>query len=1089
MGDASGGRLQDFGFAGTYSVADHPLTQFYLPALSVSFRYDRMAGYFSSRVLQIAARGIVPFVRNAVDHGGMMRLIVGTQMSPEDVQAVREGALSRTDALSRSLAGVPLTLTGDQLGDTYLETLSWLVREGLLEVRVGVPLDVDGHPLAPDETTGYFHSKYGILTDPTGDQVAFLGSDNETAAGWLFNHETFAVAKSWLPEVWAEQGAGIVQRFDNHWNGMPDAGWVIEPLEHLDDRLLTLAKKDYVPPHEDPIWKRLGVPPPRITRPPGGRSNRHTAGDDGAPWDALRELAAVPRVRPFSAALSAPAAPLPHQARIVHRAVTSFPRGYLFADPVGFGKTIELGLTIRELILSGKARTALILVPAAVQKQWQEELSEKIGLDVARYDGQSFWDPDGNVLPDPGGNPWRTYPIVLGSSHLARRRARRPQLVAAAQEGGWDIVAVDEAHHARRRGSKPNDTPNSLLTLLNNLHHEHAWTVLYLATATPMQMHPHEAWDLINLLDLPGHWGGKPDNFLNYYDQLAEQPAQRDWQLFQKMLADYFGDTQAERDTNLAKHIKAELGAVHSRKITRLHKSGIAKETAANLEGRDLHLMDQWLRRHTPMRDRVFRNTRQTLRDYQASGIIPDDVTIPERQVQDVFIAMTEQERDLYDRIEEYITRYYNAYKAQGKQALGFIMTIYRRRLTSSFYAIRKSLERRLIALQNGQALAELLTDDDYPSIDTDPTFDFDELDVSLNDIRDEIGELTDFVESLADIGGSDSKAKQLIGDLNAALHDYDSVVIFTQYTDTMDYVRDQLVSAGYKQRGSVGCYSGRGGEIWNPTAGTWEEVTKQEVKALFRDKTIKILIGTDAMSEGLNLQTCGRLIQYEMPWNLMRAEQRNGRVDRIGATYKDILVTNYFYANTVEETVYQGLAEDYGDFTNIVGSAQPVLADIEKTIEQYAMTRHALTHQPDDIQQAIQRLKHEIDEGANAPVKNDDLGNAEALAIPEEVQDAETPLHDLQTRLTANALTGPLFTATTIPGIWQLSLPQQPERLSLVDGRSPQCAADVHPGTPRINVTFERRIADEHSDVLFLTYGTPEIQAILPRQATPTSQ
>lgn len=1082
------GRLQDFPFAGTYSAGDSPLTGFYLPALSVAYRYDRMAGYFSSRVFRIAARGIVPFVRNATENGGAMRLIVGTQLLPEDVAAVREGGMSPAEAMSRSVSQLPLGLDGDQVGDLYLRTLSWLVREGLLEVRVGVPLDNDGNPLEPDETISYFHSKYGILTDPTGDQVAFLGSDNETAAGWLYNHETFVVAKSWMRQVWAEQGQHIVERFEKHWNGAPDHGWAIEALLDVDDRLLKLAGHDFVPPVHDPIWKLLGLP-------------KTTGHDDDAPgdepddapedptfdveqaWADLCDLARQPMEVPFTGALTAPAAPLPHQARIIYRAVTSHPRGYLFADPVGFGKTIEMGLTIRELLLSGKARTALLLVPAAVQKQWQEELSEKIGLDVARYDGQHFWGVNGELLPDPGGNPWQAFPVVLGSSHLARRRARRGQLLQAAAQGGWDIVAVDEAHHARRRGSKPTDTPNSLLSLLHALHEAQAWRVLYLATATPMQMNPHEAWDLINLLDLPGRWGHTARNFLDYYRNLGIEPPEREWFFLQHMLADYFSDPQADRDANLEAEVKTALGAVSARKITRLHSQGIPEETAQNLNTTEIRLMDRWLRRHTPMRDRVFRNTRQTLLDYQAAGIIPPEVTIPTREVQDVFIAMTPQERDLYNRIEDYITRYYNAYKASGQQALGFIMTIYRRRLTSSFYAIRCSLERRLDALRNGQALAELLTDDDYPALEADPLFDVEGLDVGIGEMHSEIHELEQFVASLRDIGGDDSKSKQLLSDLQTALYKYASVVVFTQYTDTMDYIRKQLVAAGYSQHARVGCYSGRGGEIWNPDTGTWEPVTKQDIKTMFRDGTIKILIGTDSMSEGLNLQTCGRLIQYEMPWNLMRAEQRNGRVDRIGATYKNILVTNYFYAGTVEESVYRGLAEDYGDFTNIVGSAQPVLADIEKTIEQYAMTRRALAEQPDDIRHAIERLKEEARDAAAAPVKADDLGNADALSIPEAVQDADTPIGDLESGLTTNPITASLFSPTDAKGVWTLRAPDGIAPLSLTD-HNPKTRTDILPGSKERRVTFDRRIADKEV-VMFLTYGDPVLDRLLP---SPTS-
>ena len=74
------------------------------------------------------------------------------------------------------------------------------------------------------------------------------------------------------------------------------------------------------------------------------------------------------------------------------------------------------------------------------------------------------------------------------------------------------------------------------------------------------------------------------------------------------------------------------------------------------------------------------------------------------------------------------------------------------------------------------------------------------------------------------------------------------------------------------------------------------------------------------------------------MPWNLMRVEQRIGRIDRIGASYREIQVTNYFYADTVEQRVYEGIAGDYSDFTDIVGNAQPVLGTIEKTIEQLAL-------------------------------------------------------------------------------------------------------------------------------------------------------
>ena len=359
--------LKTLGLSGTYSTGDDALRRFYLPALAASCSYDRMAGYYSSSVLRVTAAGLIRFIKNAQEHGGCMRLIVGAQLTEADVAAVRDGVKHRDVAIAEAARRSPVALDGNPVGDEYLKLLGWMVSEGLLDVKVGVPVDASGMPLPPAEAQGYFHSKYGLLTDPIGDRVAFLGSENETASGWLYNHETFTVAKSWLEQVWAEQGDEIVARFDAHWNGHPDHGWAVLPLSEVDDRLLKFMPKDYMPPAHDPIWQALGVPDPDAPSTEGSGSAAELTGEQAlAAWNDLVALAHEPRTEPFTAALTAPAGPLPHQARLLYRAVTTYPRGYLFADPVGFGKTVELGLTIRELLLSGQAAKVLILVPASV---------------------------------------------------------------------------------------------------------------------------------------------------------------------------------------------------------------------------------------------------------------------------------------------------------------------------------------------------------------------------------------------------------------------------------------------------------------------------------------------------------------------------------------------------------------------------------------------------------------------------------------------------------------------------------------------------------------------------------------------------
>jgi len=521
---------------------------------------------------------------------------------------------------------------------------------------------------------------------------------------------------------------------------------------------------------------------------------------------------------------------------------------------------------------------------------------------------------------------------------------------------------------------------------------------------------------------------------------------------------------------------------------------GMATETAQHLPPNEARLLDEWLRRHTPMKDRVFRNTRDTLRSYQAAGVIPANITIPDRHVNDEFIVLDEWERRLYERIEKYIRQYYNAYISNSAtQALGFIMTVYRRRLTSSFHAIRESLKRRLQALEEGLTLGDLLSDDDRAVLEEDTLFEVDDEGIRLELLRGEIAELRNFVAELEQITGQDTKATQLINDLNEAFAYYSSVVIFTQYTDTMDYVRTRLVEAGYDQ---IGCYSGRGGELWNGRE--WTRVTKEDIKNRFRDGELHILIGTDSMSEGLNLQTSGRLINYDMPWNLMRAEQRAGRVDRIGATYQNIQVTNYFYAGTVEEAVYKGISEDYADFTEIIGSAQPVLGSIEQAIERLALEADE-NHdsQTKKAQEAIEKLKEEMRAANAQAIVMNDLGDLpeshndpDALRLPEPVTDANR-LDQLQDRLLSNPLTARLLTPKAeTPGLYEFTPPKNPGPLSLLgDATTADTFLNPDPETKTTRVTFDRDIANELSDTTYLTFGHPLLSTVLPPTAPAPSE
>jgi hypothetical protein len=699
------------------------------------------------------------------------------------------------------------------------------------------------------------------------------------------------------------------------------------------------------------------------------------------------------------------------------------------------------------------------LVPASVIKQWQEELHEKIGLDVPRYEGGAFLDRhDRQLEVDPATNPWSAVPVLLASSHLARRNDRRQQILSA---GPWDVVLVDEAHHARRRGLKSKGTPNTLLSLLHDMHRTGSWKTLYLASATPMQMAPHEAWDLIELLDLPGTWAESAELFVKYFVELRRPAEDRDWALLSRMLRDQIDEPDREPDELLRAKVVSELGPVTSRSVLRLHEPPPpTRHRVLGWKIKQIELATEWLRAHTPMRDRVFRYTRSTMRRYQEQGLLPADLVIPQRVIRDEFIELSDAERRLYEQIDAYISRHYNAYMSAGPEdaaarALGFVMTIYRRRLTSSFFAIRESLSRRRKALEEGKplALTTLLDADDRRATeDEEGGPDAVLAHVSTKLLSDEIAALGSFIADIDALGGQDTKAAWLYKHLNDAITSgYDSVVLFTQYTDTMDYLRDRL--AGPYQR--VACYSGRGGEKWDPDTATWQKITKNQLKQEFRTGDIRIMLGTDSMSEGLNLQTCGRLFNYDMPWNLMRVEQRIGRVDRIGASYDTVTVTNYFYSKTVEQSIYTSIKADFGGFTEIVGDAQPVLAATEQVVRSAAMAGSAAEAQA-VVEAGVREIKDKVQDATSGPVRLSDA-EEEALTVPELHPSAT--LDDLATSMVGNqAIDDWLRPDTSAEGVFELTLP----------------------GEEPVLITFDRNTADqEERDVSLFTWGTDDARTL----------
>jgi superfamily II DNA or RNA helicase len=954
--------LSSLSIAGTYDSGQDLLKEFYIPVLEQAKRYDRVAGYFFSSSFVSAAAGISRFISG----GGQMRMLVGAQLTDADRDALT-GAVSLDEVLAARLQSG--ALSSDEVANKRLQVIAWLIREGRLQIRIGVPCDNTGAPLVGNDAyEKYFHSKFGILTDNQGGQVVFSGTINESAAGWQKNFENFSVYQSTQPiDTWNGYAQPLVDRFEELWRGTQVGDFKsVELPAAIENQLLRLIPddQDWVPPLEEPDW------------PPLPKKAELTGQD----IDSLNTIKQAPASKSGVGLVSSGVTAWPHQEAIARRIVNTWPRSYLLADEVGLGKTIEAGLAIRELLLSKQIETALLLVPASVLVQWQEELSEKLLLDIPRYErGALRWADGRTKAIERGANIWRSAPVLLASSHLARRKEQREVLVTGRP---WDLVLLDEAHHARRKGANPTDTPNQMLATLLAMKEHEMWDGLLLASATPLQFHTHDLWDLLNIFGLNGLWAQNAQKMEQYFEELRESFKLRQWKFLRTMLLDHFNTEGVQLDVVTKERINTELGLVAGDRILNLHNTGIERASLDLISTEERVLWDAWLRANTPVRDRVFRTTRTTLRQYRATGVLPVETVIPNRHVNDEFLALGEAQ-GLYDRIETYIRNRHSALTAAGGKGipLGFIMTVYRRRLTSSFYAVQRSLERRRDVLSKQKNAAELLDEDDQFSLESVTDLENIDLNMSSGDVGAEIAELDGFIRNLKEQPPDEPKMARLHEILHESFQGgHKTVVIFTQYTDTLHYLRERLRTTFGDQ---VACYFGGGGERWDSVTQTWKRLTKEQVKDLFRrGEEVRILIGTDSMSEGLNLQTCDRLINFDLPWNFMRVEQRIGRVDRIGGL-PNISATNFFYKGTVEQDIYNRIKDRHDWFTHVVGNSQPVLAATESVIQKAALGQIS-------GKQAAGELNDLIDQLENADLRIEDLD-----AVPHH-ENPLTPAMDL---------------------------------------------------------------------------------------------
>ncbi|RJP35128.1 MAG: DUF3883 domain-containing protein [Candidatus Omnitrophota bacterium] len=323
-----------------------------------------------------------------------------------------------------------------------------------------------------------------------------------------------------------------------------------------------------------------------------------------------------------------------------------------------------------------------------------------------------------------------------------------------------------------------------------------------------------------------------------------------------------------------------------------------------------------------------------------------------------VDFLIDDDEFELYKEVTRFVKRQSTRAAAQGDdpraRAVGFLMSLYQRRLASSTHAMRHSLENRANRLEDGLKHAhELLSraPTDLPDMEELEEMEESErerleeileavtLAGNADQVREEINELEQLAKQAKCVEESGKEAK--LSELKNLLHkegffDHPDqrLLIFTEFKDTLNYLVEKLKEWGFK----VGCIHGsmRPGSRDEPGTRLFSEQQ-------FREGTIQVLVATEAAGEGINLQVCNILFNYDIPWNPNRLEQRMGRIHRYGQK-KDCLIFNFVATNTIEGRVLQRLLEKLQEIRNaldddavfnVVGEVLPA-AHVERILRDY---------------------------------------------------------------------------------------------------------------------------------------------------------
>lgn len=814
--------------------------------------YDRIAGYFSSSILEVAGESL-----EQVE--GKVRVICNSGL---DINDVLTAQLAQNAMRKEWCNFKPEELPNSS---ERFRKLYELLSSGKLEVKV-----------IPDKKFGLIHGKAGVITLQDGTRTSFLGSANETYSGWKMNYEL----------VWEDASVESVEWVQEEF----DALWNDPAAVHLSEFIIEDIKR---------VSKREVI-------------------DSVDEWKADAE--------PASAAIESPVyrqefGLWEHQKYFVDLAFREHKRSYgaryILADPVGLGKTIQLAMSAQLMALYGE-NPVLIIVPRTLLWQWQDELNTLLSIPSAVWNGKEWVDENGFSYPNRGAEDIKKCPRRIGivSQGLIVSRSPVSEYLLAKE---YECVIVDEAHRARRKnlGEKKelqSPEPNNLYEFLLKVSQK--TKSMLLATATPIQLYPIELWDLMNIISQKNSsvlgnrysmWRKREQiprglKLITGEEQIQLTPEVWDW-----IRNPFPPSFENELTFGL---IRRRLGLEEDDFVIQENHLDMSKPLQ-NIIGRIYD--ENFFQNYSPYIRHVIRRERS----YLEETINPETGEPYLKKIEvELFGESDEDALVLSSYLKQaymYAEGFCNLIGKRSKSS-GFLKTLLLKRIGSSIEA-GLNTGRKMLNEWNTSVSGWLDEEGD------------EEVESDIKNLTAEEEEMLEkYVKALETNEAIDPKYEKVV----ELLSDYKwldkGCIIFSQYFDTAAWVARKLSS--HFPNEPIGLYAG-GDKSGIFNEGSFIKKDKEDLKSAVKNRELKILVGTDSASEGLNLQTLGTLINLDLPWNPTRLEQRKGRIQRIGQVNDVVYLYNLRYKDSVEDRVHTLLSERFKNIHGVFGQLPDVLEDV----------------------------------------------------------------------------------------------------------------------------------------------------------------